>query len=189
MLAWLAIIIGYLLGSVPTAVIAGRITRGQDIRRLGDENSGAANVYRELGARVGIIVGVVDAAKGALAVLIARAFDLSPAIVMWVGVAAVIGHNFPAYLGFRGGRGVSTTLGVLLVLVTLPMLVLLLPTLLILIWKRSVTPAMAFLFIVLPLLDWWFHVPGILVIYGLALALFIGLTTLLRTKTRTLRQA
>jgi glycerol-3-phosphate acyltransferase PlsY len=189
MLAWLAILLGYMLGSVPTAIIAGHIVQGQDIRRLGDENSGAANVYRELGARAGIIVGVIDAAKGALAVLIARAFNLSPAMMMWVGVAAVIGHNFPAYLGFRGGRGVSTTLGVLLVLVTLPMLVLLPFTLLILILKRNVTPAMAFLFIVLPLVDWLFHVTPVLIFYGLALAVLIGLTTLLRTKTRALRQA
>jgi len=188
MIAWLIVIAGYLLGSVPTAFIAARIIRGQDIRRLGDENSGAANVYRELGSRAGILVGVIDAAKGALAVLLARAFDMSPVIVMLAGLAAVIGHNWPAYLGFRGGRGVSPTLGVLLVLVTLPMLVLALPTLLILILRKNVTPAMAFLFILLPLVDWWFRVPPVLIVYGLALPALVGITTYFRTRPR-LRQA
>jgi glycerol-3-phosphate acyltransferase PlsY len=184
MVAWLVIIAGYFLGSVPTAFIAARIIRGQDIRHLGDENAGAANVYRELGSRVGIVVGVIDAAKGAMAVLLARAFDMSPAVVMLAGLAAVIGHNWPFYLGFRGGRGVSTTLGILLVLVTLPMLVLALPTLLILILRKNVTPAMAFLFIVLPLVDWWFREPPVLIIYGLALPALVGITTYFRTRPR-----
>jgi glycerol-3-phosphate acyltransferase PlsY len=189
MFSWLAVLLGYLLGSVPIAFIAARIIRGQDIRRLGDENSGAANAYRELGRRAGIVVGVIDAAKGAMAVLVARAFDLSPAVVMLAGLAAVIGHNWPVYIGFRGGRGVSTTLGILLVLVTLPMLVLALPTLLILIVKKNVTPSMAFLFILLPLVDWWFREPPVLIVYGLALPALVGITTYLRTRPHALHQA
>ncbi len=189
MLAWLSVLLGYLLGGVPTAFIAARVIRGQDIRRLGDENSGAANAYRELSSRAGILVGVIDAAKGALAILIARVFDVSPAIVMLAGLAAVIGHNWPVYLGFRGGRGVSTTLGILLVLVTVPMLVLSVPTLLILIIKKNVTPSMAFLFILLPLVDWWFRVSPVLIIYGLALPALVGITTYFRTRPHALKQA
>ncbi|OGO07370.1 MAG: hypothetical protein A2Y92_01270 [Chloroflexi bacterium RBG_13_57_8] len=187
-MAWLVIITGYLLGSIPTAYLAGRFLKGKDIRQLGDENSGAANAYRELGPVAGITVGIVDAAKGAAVILLARAANLPQAFVLISGAAAVIGHNWPVFLGFRGGRGVSTTIGILLVLVTLPMLVLALPTLLVLILKRNVTPSMAFLFIALPLVDWWFKVPGVIIAYGMALPALVGITHYLRTRPKALHQ-
>jgi glycerol-3-phosphate acyltransferase PlsY len=186
---WLIIIIGYLLGSIPTAYIAGRLTAGGDIRRLGDENAGAANAYRELGSKAGIIVGVIDAAKGSMVILIAQAINMSQVVVIFAGTAAVIGHNWPVFLGFRGGRGVSTTLGILYVLVTLPMLIMTIPTLLILIWRRNVTPSMAFLFILLPLVDWWLKVSPLLIGYGLALPALVGITTFFRTKPKALKHA
>jgi glycerol-3-phosphate acyltransferase PlsY len=187
--AWLMVLIGYLIGGFPTAFIAGRVLCGRDIRRLGDENAGAANVYRELGPRVGILVGIIDAAKGALIILIARALDASTAVVLLSGAAAVVGHNWPIYLGFRGGRGVSTTIGVLLALVTIPLFIMLLPTLVILLVKKNVTVAMAFLFIGLPLVDWWFHVSVVLIFYGLGLAILVGFTHFLRTRVHELRRA
>jgi len=186
---WLVILIGYLFGSLPTAYLAGQLLKGKDIRQIGDENAGAANAYRELGPVAGIMVGVIDAAKGAAVILIAQAANMSQAIVLVTGAAAVIGHNWPVFLGFRGGRGVSTTIGILLVLVTLPMLILALPTILILVLKRNVTPSMAFLFVLLPLVDWWLKVPGVLVIYGIALPALTGITTYLRTRPKALRQA
>jgi glycerol-3-phosphate acyltransferase PlsY len=84
---------------------------------------------------------------------------------------------------------VSTTIGILFVLVTLPMLILTLPTLLILIWRRNVTPSMAFLFIILPLIDWWLKVPPLLIGYGVALPALVGITTFFRTRPRALKQA
>jgi glycerol-3-phosphate acyltransferase PlsY len=186
---WLIVILGYLLGSIPTAYIAGHILKGNDIRRMGDENVGAANAFRELSRKAGITVGIIDAGKGALAVIIAQAADMPQTVVMVTGAAAVIGHNWPVFIGFRGGRGVSTTIGILLVMVTQPILILALPTLLILIVKRNVTPAMAFLFILLPLVDWWLKVPPVLIIYGVALPALVGITTLLRTKSKVVRQA
>jgi len=186
---WLIILIGYIFGSLPTAYLAGRFLMGKDIRQIGDENAGAANAYRELGPAAGILVGVIDAAKGAAVVLIAQAANMSQAVVLFAGTAAVIGHNWPVFLGFRGGRGVSTTIGILLVMVTLPMLILALPTILILILKRNVTPSMAFLFIVLPLVDWWLKVPGVLVIYGIALPALTGITTFFRTRPKAISQA
>ena len=186
---WFIIIISYLLGAVPTAYLLGRITAGSDIRHMGDENAGAANAYRELGSRTGIIVGVIDAAKGSLVILIAQAVNMSQFIVLFAGVAAVAGHNWPVFLGFRGGRGVSTTIGILFVLLTLPMLVLTLPTLLILILRRSVTPSMAFLFIALPFVDLLFKVTPLLIGYGIALPALVGITTFFRTRPRALKQA
>ncbi len=186
---WLMILIGYLLGAVPTAYLTGRILWGRDIRRMGDENAGAANAYRELGAKAGVAVGIIDAAKGAAVILIAQAANMSQVAVLFTGLAAVIGHNWPVFLGFRGGRGVSITIGILLVLVTLPMLILALPTLLILIFRRNVTPSMAFLFITLPLVDWLLHMPGVLIAYGIALPALTGITTFFRTRPKAIRQA
>jgi glycerol-3-phosphate acyltransferase PlsY len=188
-MSWLIIIISYLIGSIPTAYLLGHFTAGHDIRQMGDENAGAANAYRELGPKAGIIVGVIDAAKGSAVILIAQATGMTQLIVLFAGAAAVAGHNWPVFLGFRGGRGVSTTLGILLVLVTIPMLVLALPTLLILILKRNVTPAMAFLFIALPLVDLLFRVQPILIGYGIALPALVGITTFFRTKPKALKQA
>jgi glycerol-3-phosphate acyltransferase PlsY len=187
--AWLVIITGYILGSFPTAYLAGRLLRGKDIRQMGDENAGAANVYRELGPAAGIVVFIIDAAKGAVVVLIAQAANMHQAVVLCSGALAVIGHNWPIFLGFRGGRGASTTIGVLLVLVTIPVLVLALPTILVLILKRNVTPAMAFFFIALPFTDWLFKVSPVLIGYGIALPALVGITTFLRTRPKELHQA
>jgi glycerol-3-phosphate acyltransferase PlsY len=186
---WLIIIIGYIFGSLPTAYLAGRFLKGKDIRQMGDENAGAANVYRQLGPAAGVLVGIVDAAKGAAVILIAQAANMSQTVVLFAGAAAVVGHNWPVFLGFRGGRGVSTTIGILLVLVTIPMLILALPTILILVLRKNVTPSMAFLFIVLPLVDWWLKMPGVLVAYGIALPALTGITTYFRNRPRVIRHA
>jgi glycerol-3-phosphate acyltransferase PlsY len=186
---WLIIVVSYILGSLPTSYILGRFLAGRDIRRMGDENAGAANAYRELGSKTGIIVGVIDAAKGSAVILIAQAISMSQPIVLLAGLAAVVGHNWPVFLRFRGGRGVSTTLGILFVLVTIPMLILTLPSLLILIFKRNVTPSMAFLFIALPLIDLAFKVEPILIGYGIALPALVGITTFFRTRPKVLKHA
>jgi len=114
---------------------------------------------------------------------------MSQFIVLFAGVAAVVGHNWPVFLGFRGGRGVSTTIGILYVLVTIPMLILTLPTLLILILRRNVTPSMAFLFIALPFVDLFFKIPPLLIVYGIALPALVGITTFFRTHPKALKQA
>jgi glycerol-3-phosphate acyltransferase PlsY len=186
---WLIIIISYLLGSLPTSYILGRIKTGKDIRHIGDENAGAANAFRELGSKVGILTGIIDATKGSAVILIAQAVNMSQPTVLLAGLAAVIGHNWPIFLGFRGGRGVSTTIGILLVLVTIPMLILAVPTIAILTWRRNVTPSMAFLFIALPLIDWAFRVEPILIGYGIGLPALIGITTFFRTRPKALKHA
>ncbi|MDD5339411.1 MAG: glycerol-3-phosphate acyltransferase [Dehalococcoidales bacterium] len=186
---WLIVIFSYLLGSMPTSYILGRFKTGRDIRRMGDENAGAANAFRELGSKIGVLVGVIDAVKGSAVILIAQASSMSQPIVLLAGLAAVIGHNWPVFLKFRGGRGVSTTIGVLLVLVTIPMLVLAIPTVAVLVWRRNVTPALAFLFITLPLVDLAFRIEPILIGYGIALPALVGITTFFRTRPKALKQA
>jgi glycerol-3-phosphate acyltransferase PlsY len=186
---WLIVILGYLLGSVPTGYIAGRVLAGGDIRQMGDENMGAANVFHELGPRAGVIVGFIDAGKGALAVLIAQAASMPQVTIMLAGAAAVVGHNWPVFIGFRGGRGVSTTIGVLLTVLTLPMLILAGPTLLVLLLKRNVTLACAFLFVPISLVSWRVGTSGQLIAYSIILPCLVGFTHFLRTRPKVLSQA
>jgi len=176
------IVLSYLLGSIPTAYIAGRMLKGRDIRQMGDGNMGAQNAFRQLGARAGITVGIIDAAKGALAVLIAQSASLPLPLVMLTGAAAICGHNWPVLLRFRGGRGESTAIGVLLILVTVPMLILSVPTVLVL-WRwHSVNKASAVLFVPLSLLCWWLHYPPLLISYSVGIPCLVGLTHLLRIR-------
>lgn len=179
---WLFILLSYLLGSVPTAYIAGHLTRGVDIRQVGDMNMGAANAYRELGHKTGIAVGLLDAGKGALAVLIAQAASSPQFTILVAGLAAVIGHNWPVLIGFRGGRGVSTTIGVFLAVLTKPMLIVAGPAIVALLVKKNVTLACALLFIPLPLVCWWLGNPGTLVSYSIALPGLVGITHYLRVR-------
>ncbi len=181
---WLIPILGYLLGSIPTAYVAGRLLRGRDIRQMGDGNVGAQNAFRQLGAKVGITVGIIDIGKGALAVLIAQAAGIPLVAVLITGAAAVIGHNWPVFIGLRGGRGESTTIGVLLILMTQPMLIMAGPTLAALVILRNVTKAGAILFVPLPLVCWWLGIPGLLLGYSIALPCLVGFTHFIRTRRR-----
>jgi glycerol-3-phosphate acyltransferase PlsY len=179
---WLIVILGYLLGSIPTAHIAGRIFKKVDIRQVGDGNVGAQNAFRQLGAKTGVAVGIIDAGKGTLAILIAQAVSLSQVTVLLAGAAAVVGHNWPVFLGFRGGRGEATTIGVLLTTITQPMLILAAPAILTLVIFHNVVLASAVLFVPLPLVCWGLGVPGILIAYSIALPCLVGFTHFLRTR-------
>ncbi len=109
--------LAYLLGSIPTAYIAGRLYKGIDIREHGSKNVGATNVFRVLGKIPGIIVLVIDILKGTLAVaVIPFIFGLSGETMAYIvfGLAAVCGHNWTFFLKFKGGKGVATSLGVLI---------------------------------------------------------------------------
>jgi len=181
-LPWLIVILGYFLGSIPTAYIAGRVVKGVDIRRVGDANVGATNAFRHLGNKIGIAIGIIDAGKGSLAVLIAQAADMPQVVVLLTGTAAVIGHNWPIFLGFRGGRGESTTIGVLVTLITQPMLIVGGVSIVTLLITRNVILASAVLFVPLSLVCWWFEVPGMLVGYSIALPCLVGFTHFLRTR-------
>jgi len=179
---WTIILLGYLLGSIPTAYIAGRLLKGKDIRQMGDGNVGARNAFRELGAKTGLAVFFIDVAKGGLAILIAQAANIPQIAILFTGAAAVAGHNWPVFIGFRGGRGESTTIGVLLVLITQPMLVLAGPAVLTLLIKKNVTIASCVLFIPLSLICWWLGTPGALISYSIALPCLVGFTHFLRTR-------
>lgn len=105
-----ALVLGYLVGSIPGALIVGKL-RGVDPRTVGTGNPGAANVYRKLGRGWGILVGLWDAVKGILPVWIARVLGLGAWWAAAAAAAAVAGHNWPLFFHFRGGKGGATTLG------------------------------------------------------------------------------
>jgi len=185
---WLIPILGYLLGSIPTAYIAGHLLKGRDMRQMGDGNVGAQNAFHQLGAKVGVGVFFVDAGKGVLAVLIAQAASIPLVAVLFTGVAAVIGHNWPVFIGFRGGRGEATTIGVLLALITQPMLIMAGPALAALVILRNVTKASVVPFVPLPLVCWWLGMPGVLLGYSIALPCLVGFTHFIRTRRLAVRQ-
>ncbi len=111
----IAVTFGYLAGSVPFAFLLAR-RRGVDLRRRGSGNVGAANVLRTSGVPNAVVAMCLDAAKGALAVLVAQRLSGGLAVPVAGGLAAVIGHIYPAWIGFRGGKGVATAAGVFVVL-------------------------------------------------------------------------
>ena len=112
---WLGLgLLAYFIGAIPTAYLFARFTLGRDIRSIGDNNSGAANVYREIGAKAGLACGVLDIIKGGVAVIIVGVVANDTGIKMFGGVCAFVGHIFPIYLRFRGGRGAAVAVGVLI---------------------------------------------------------------------------
>jgi glycerol-3-phosphate acyltransferase PlsY len=102
---------GYLLGSLPVGLWVGRVARGIDIRQYGSGKTGFTNVVRTVGARWGVIALVGDLAKGAVPVVIARLISDEPYVQAVAGLAAAIGHDWPVFAGFQGGRGVATSYG------------------------------------------------------------------------------
>ncbi len=178
----LAIVIAYLLGSIPFAYIAARLKKGVDIRQIGGGNVGALNAMREVGVAVGLAVLFADIAKGLLAVLIAHWFGLSLIWVFVVGFATVIGHNWPIFLKFKGGRGAATTMGVLLALVPREFGIIFAIMVLIVVVTSNFRLGMVIGFAFLPLIVWQFGGSGNLIIYSLVLPLFCGIKSLTEIK-------
>ena len=176
MARWLLVLAGYIIGACPTAYLFGQRLKGKDIRQLGDGNMGARNAYHELGHKTGILIFFIDAAKGSLAVLLCILFHAPQYITLTAGAAAVAGHNWPVFLGFRGGRGEATTIGILIVLLPLSVLIAAVPAFAVLLIRKNVIVASAVFFVLLLLVNWWRHVPGILVFYAVVLPIAVGLT-------------
>lgn len=115
--AIIVLVIAYLVGAIPSGVLAGRLYRGVDIRSYGSGGSGATNVARTLGPRAGAAVFVADLVKGMVVISIARyAFSGDAWLIAAAGSVAVIGHMYPVYIRFKGGKGVATGFGALIVI-------------------------------------------------------------------------
>jgi glycerol-3-phosphate acyltransferase PlsY len=115
-ITWIILIIGsYLLGSIPFSYLAAR-SRGIDLRKHGTQQVGGGNLWRTTSKRLGLMVGIFDFFKGMLMVLIAWRLGLNAGDQLSVGLAAVVGHNWPVFLRFHGGRGIATSLGIIIIL-------------------------------------------------------------------------
>lgn len=108
------VILAYLIGSIPSGLIIGKGLFGTDVRQFGSKNIGATNTYRVLGLKAALPVFICDALKGAIGVLLLASYG--PAFAVLGGILAMVGHNWSIFLGFKGGRGVATGLGVLIAL-------------------------------------------------------------------------
>lgn len=109
----LAIICAYLIGSFPSAYVAGRLRKGIDIREVGSRSMGAMNVFYKVGFVEGLLVLAVDIGKGAAAIALARWLGVPMVAQLFAGAAVVTGHAFPVFLKFRGGKGGATCIGTL----------------------------------------------------------------------------
>ena len=176
--AVMAIIIGYLLGSVPFAYIASRLKKGADIRQVGGGNVGALNTLREIGLLPGLVVLIADIAKGSAAVFIAVWLDLSLIWIFVAGFAAVIGHNWPIFLKFKGGKGAATTIGVLLALSPAQFAISFAIMAIVIVITSNVRLAIVVGLALLPLIIWQFNGSGMLIAYSLALPLFLLIRSL-----------
>lgn len=116
-----SLIIAYLLGSISFSYLLAKKLKGIDIREYGSKNAGATNMLRVLGTGPAALVLILDILKGAVAVLIAiQLTDNSPVWVMLTGLLAIIGHNWPIFLKFKGGKGIATTIGVVAIIGFIP---------------------------------------------------------------------
>ncbi|HSW57902.1 MAG TPA: glycerol-3-phosphate acyltransferase [Dehalococcoidales bacterium] len=115
----LALLIAYLLGSLPSAFIIGKTRRNVDIRKVGSRNMGAMNTFYNVGFWWGMLVLALDIIKGMLAVMVARWLEAPQYIDLACGAMAIIGHNLPVFLKFKGGKGGATLIGVLVIIMPL----------------------------------------------------------------------
>ena len=160
MVIWFILLVlgAYLLGSVPAAYLVAKWSRGIDIRQYGSGNVGAANVLAVVARRWSIPVTIFDIGKGALAVWVAKLlFPDIPAYQITVGIITVIGHNWPIFLHFRGGRGVFTSLGIITMLSPKLGLIIFVPYLLAPLRKVSLGVFLAL--VSLPIFSWFLSQP------------------------------
>jgi acyl phosphate:glycerol-3-phosphate acyltransferase len=167
------ILLAYLLGSLSFGLLMARMYGGADLRRSGSGNIGATNVARTLGKTAGILTLLGDGAKGLVAVLLAQAWGQASILPAVAACVAVLGHMFPLYHGFRGGKGVATALGVLLLTLPLPLFGGLLVWLVVVAIWRYVSAGSILAALVVPLLAALWSYPWPLVLAAVLIALLV----------------
>jgi glycerol-3-phosphate acyltransferase PlsY len=157
--AVIALVCAYVLGSIPSAYIVGKIQKKKDIRSIGTHNMGAMNVFYEIGFWWGLTVLIADVGKGVAAMAIAEALNVHEYVYLASGMVVVLGHSFPVFLGFKGGKGGATSIGVLIYLMK-PWAVLINGGLFALLFfiTRAPTISYGLAFICYPFISWYmFH--------------------------------
>ena len=171
----LLIFVSYLIGSVPTGYLLGKL-RGVDVRTIGSGNVGATNVARAVGKSQGIITLIADAAKGYLPVFMALQLGQGSLTVGLTAIAAFLGHLYPLFLNFQGGKGVATGFGALLALAPMATMVLVVVFVLTVVATRIVSLGSLATAVAAPLSLWLFHQPPVIV----AMGCFLGAMVIIR---------
>jgi glycerol-3-phosphate acyltransferase PlsY len=165
----LALVLGYFLGNISASFIVGKLTKNIDIRKFGSGNAGATNTLRVLGLKAGLLVFFVDILKGVAAVLIGR-LVAGDAGGMIAGAASVAGHIWPVFLGFKGGKGVATSFGILVVMFPVISLILFVVSASLVTITRFMSLGSITAAALLPILLLFFGYDWQFIIFGLALA-------------------
>ncbi len=182
-LTWISLgVLSYAIGGIPTAYLVTRYIMGRDIRSLGDFNSGAANVFRNVGPRAGLAVGAIDIVKGAAAVVVVRVLADNTGMEMMAGIVALAGHNWPVHMKFRGGRGAATAVGVLIAMLPVVALPIGALSLVVLYYTRRAIIPLAIFLIAIPVLAWPSGHSVAVARYALAVPLMVGLSHVVSTR-------
>jgi glycerol-3-phosphate acyltransferase PlsY len=171
----------YLLGSIPTAYLMVRGITGEDIRQMGDGNMGAKNTFHSVGKITGLIVAVIDIGKGALAVIITQAISQNDLMTLLAGFCVVLGHDFSIFLGFRGGQGMSATVGVFVALFPLITFLAFIAFLVLLVLTRNWDLSCGISLTSLVAGIWLTDHPTNLVVFSILLRPWIGVSKLIQT--------
>lgn len=176
----LVFIISYLLGSIPVGYIVSRFINGLDIRKHGSGNTGATNVFRVLGLKAGLLTAIGDIGKAIIAIKIVERILLEPhwglelrTILLISGIIVIVGHNWSIFLGFDGGKGVATTVGVLLTLLPYSLLILVGIWVLLVYFTRYVSLASIVSGLTIPILMILFREPSEYIFFGIIAAIFV----------------
>lgn len=186
---FIAIIIGYLLGSIPSAYLAGRLKKNIDIREVGSKNMGTLNVYYEVGLVEAVLVLLADVGKGIGAILLARWLGVSLIFQLLAGLAAVVGHTFPIFLKFRGGKGGATTLGILLFLMPKAIPFFIPIAVIALIITRNFVFCYGIAFVLFPFIAWFIYDSIPMLFFSIGLPIFVGMNYFPRLKEMHMRTA
>jgi len=163
----------YLLGSINFSFLAGKILKGIDIRQYGSGNAGATNTLRVLGKGPGITVFVLDILKGVVAVFIGKWFMAdSLTMVIMCGIAVVAGHNWPIFFKFKGGKGIATTIGVMITICPLPVVFAGIIAIITIVFTKYVSLGSLVFAAFLPFFIWWMHQPTEILWVSLLITLF-----------------
>jgi len=182
-LTWIGLgLLSYAIGSLPTAFLFTRYILGQDIRQMGDFNSGAANVFRNVDAKAGVAVGCIDIIKGGLVIVLAKVLVDDTGMEMMAGAAALAGHNFPVHLKFRGGRGAATAVGVLIASVPIIGLPIGALCLVVLYFTHKAIYPLAIFLVAIPVLTWPIGYSVGLAVYVVAIPIAVGLSHFFTTR-------
>jgi len=165
--------LSYLFGSTPTAYLIFKKKKGRDIRKYGYKNMGALNVYHLLGPFHALITFLIDMAKGAIPIWVAQSLEMSASGMILCSLMAIAGHNWSIFLNFRGGKGVATSLGIMMVLMKRQLLFWLVLVAIFFSIIKNFSFSMGLSFLLIPLSSWWMQEPAYIIYLSISIPLLI----------------